>query len=54
MCVQHGLKFILNKSVGNCHMPSTCSSITLHAKLYMFSLLMLTIVNKYYVYFVLP
>ena len=33
MCVQHGLKFMY-KSVGSCHMYCTCSSITLHSKLY--------------------
>ena len=33
MCVQHDLKFMY-KSVGSCHMYCTCSSITLHSKLY--------------------
>ena len=44
MCVQHGLKFMY-KPVGSCHMYCTCCSITLHSKLYMFSLFILLIVN---------
>ena len=44
MCVQHGLKFMY-KPVGSCHMYCTCCSITLHSKLYMFSLFILIIVN---------
>ena len=45
MCVQYGLKFMY-KSVGSCHMCCTCSSITLHSKLYnVFFIYMLIIVN---------
>ena len=37
MCMQHGLKFMY-KFIGSCHMYCTSSSITLHSKLYIFSL----------------
>ena len=52
MCVQHGLKFMY-KPVGSCHMYCTCCSITLHSKLYMFSLFILIIVNVMFYLFYL-
>ena len=52
MCVQHGLKFMY-KPVVSCHMYCTCCSITLHFKLYMFSLFVLIIVNVMFYLFYL-
>ena len=52
MRVQHGLMFMYT-SVGSCHMYCTCSSITLHSKLYMFPLFICIIVNIGFILFYL-